>query len=61
MITYKTLLISLPGTHIMQITLNRPEAANAFNTQMALDLVSAFEAAAMDPSNIRAIILTGSG
>ena len=61
MITYKTLLISLPGSHIMQITLNRPEAANAFNTQMALDLVSAFEAAAMDPSNIRAIILTGSG
>jgi enoyl-CoA hydratase len=61
MITYETLLISLPGSHIMQITLNRPEAANAFNTQMALDLVSAFEAAAMDPCNIRAIILTGSG
>ena len=61
MTKFKTLLISEAAPHVLQVTLNRPEAANAFNTQMALDLVSAFEAVRMDPADIRAIILTGSG
>ena len=61
MTSFKTLLISKPAPHVLQVTLNRPEAANAFNTQMALDLVSAFETVAMEPGDIRAIILTGSG
>ena len=61
MTSFETLLISKPAPHVLQVTLNRPEAANAFNTQMALDLVSAFETVAMEPGDIRAIILTGSG
>ena len=61
MTSFETLLISQPAPHVLQVTLNRPEAANAFNTQMALDLVSAFEAVAMEPGDTRAIILTGSG
>ena len=61
MTSYETLLLSQPVPHVLQITLNRPEAANAFNTQMALDLVSAFEAVSMDAGDTRAIILTGSG
>ena len=59
--TYDTLLISSPASHVVQITLNRPDFANAFNTQMALDLVDIFESLSMDPSDTRAIILTGSG
>ena len=59
--TYDTLLISSPASHVVQITLNRPDFANAFNTQMALDLVDIFESLSMDPSETRAIILTGSG
>ena len=59
--TYDTLLISSPASHVVQITLNRPDFANAFNTQMALDLVDVFESLSMDPSETRAIILTGSG
>ena len=59
--TYDTLLISSPANHVVQITLNRPDFANAFNTQMALDLVDIFESLSMDPSETRAIILTGSG
>ncbi len=59
--TYDTLLISSPASHVVQITLNRPDFANAFNTQMALDLVDIFESLSMDPSQTRAIILTGSG
>ena len=59
--TYDTLLISSPASHVVQITLNRPDFANAFNTQMALDLVDVFESLSIDPSETRAIILTGSG
>ena len=59
--TYDTLLISSPASHVVQITLNRPDFANAFNTQMALDLVDIFESLSMDPNETRAIILTGSG
>ena len=59
--TYDTLLISSPASHVVQITLNRPDFANAFNTQMALDLVDIFESLSMDPSETRAVILTGSG
>ena len=59
--TYDTLLISSPASHVVQITLNRPDFANAFNTQMALDLVDIFESLSIDPSETRAIILTGSG
>ena len=59
--TYDTLLISSPASHVVQITLNRLDFANAFNTQMALDLVDIFESLSMDPSETRAIILTGSG
>ena len=59
--TYDTLLISSPASHVVRITLNRPDFANAFNTQMALDLVDIFESLSMDPSETRAIILTGSG
>ena len=59
--TYDTLLISSPASHVVQIILNRPGFANAFNTQMALDLVDVFESLSMDPSETRAIILTGSG
>ena len=40
---YKTLLKSQPEPHILKIEMNRPEAANAFNTQMAHELTDLFE------------------
>ena len=58
---YETLLLSHPKNHVLQITLNRPAALNAFNTQMAQDLVDAFEAITMDPGDTRVLVLTGSG
>jgi len=48
MSSYDTLLISRPANHVVQITLNRPDFANAFNTQMALDLVDIFESLSME-------------
>ena len=58
---YETLLVEHHGSHVLSVSLNRPEAANAFNTQMARDLINLFEALALSDFNIRAIVLTGSG
>jgi enoyl-CoA hydratase/carnithine racemase len=59
--TYATLALSNPLTHVLQITLNRPEVSNAFNTQMATDLMHCFEQLALEPGNTRCIVLTGAG
>jgi enoyl-CoA hydratase/carnithine racemase len=59
--SYETLLQENPSPHILQITLNRPDAANAFNTQMATDLAHCFEQLVLDQANYRCAILTGAG
>lgn len=56
---YQTLLYThLEG--VAELTLNRPEALNAFNDQMAADLQDALKQAERD-SNVRALLLTGAG
>jgi 2-(1,2-epoxy-1,2-dihydrophenyl)acetyl-CoA isomerase len=45
--------------NIFFITLNRPEVMNAFNSEMLMELQSAFRDAEMD--EIRCVVLTGSG
>src|SRR5438045_3773295 len=42
-------------------TLNRPEVANAMNTQMGRDLLAFFDAINAAPANQRCIVLTGAG
>lgn len=59
--SFQTLALATPAEHVLQVTLNRPEASNAFNTQMARDIVELFEGIALDPGDIRAIVLTGAG
>lgn len=59
--TYCTLLLEQPGAHILTVTLHRPEVANAFNTQMATDLISLFEQLAMDAEGVRCVVVTGAG
>ena len=56
---YETLTYELRN-NVAHITINRPEAANALNRQLALDLMHASLATSSDP-NVRAILLTGSG
>lgn len=58
---YETLLLAPQGAHVLLVTLNRPDALNALNTQMGLDLVDLFESVAMAPGALRCIVLTGSG
>jgi enoyl-CoA hydratase len=58
---YATLLVTTPAEHVLQITLNRPESSNAFNTQMASELIELIEALSLDPTDNRCILLTGAG
>jgi len=58
---YETLTVILVEPHILRVTLNRPEAANAFNTQMSRELMELFEAFQLDLYDLRAIIVTGAG
>jgi len=58
---YDTLLLENPAAHVLQITLNRPHAANAFNTQMATELMHCFEQLVFEQSEYRCAVLTGSG
>ena len=46
--------------HVARITLNRPDAANALNMEMGLDLMHAAIRCSEDDS-VRAVILTGAG
>ncbi len=58
---YTTLLLENPAKYVLQITLNRPEAANAFNTQMAQELYVLFEDLELNAEEHRCIVITGSG
>ena len=58
---FETIVHSRVDDHILLVTLNRPAAANALNTQMGLDLVELFEALSVDLEGLRAVIITGAG
>ena len=63
--TFKTLQCEMLGAHILKIEMNRIEVSNAFNTEMAEDLMRCFETLAMNihspEQDIRVVILTGAG
>src|SRR5215471_20398165 len=55
----KTVLYEVKD-HVAHVTLNRPDAANALNLEMALELMHASIQASEDPA-VRAVIITGAG
>ncbi len=57
--TSPTLLIERQD-HVLTLTLNRPERANAFNLEMTRALQRALRAEASDP-DVRCVVLRGSG
>jgi enoyl-CoA hydratase len=57
----QTLKVEWPAPRLLLLTLNRPQAANAVNTEMASELLALFEKVAQQPSEIRCIVLTGAG
>jgi len=59
--TYETLTVTQPQDQTVLVTLNRPEVANAMNTQMGLDLLEVFDGFCAAPNRQRCIVVTGSG
>jgi enoyl-CoA hydratase len=61
MTAFETVSVEHPRQHIALVTLNRPEVANAMNTQMGLDLLAVFDGFCATPNRQRCIVLTGAG
>jgi enoyl-CoA hydratase len=58
---FETILIEEAGPHVMILRFNRPERANAMNTQMGLDLRQIFMDLYVDTEDIRCLVVTGVG
>jgi enoyl-CoA hydratase len=58
---YQTILTDAPAPHVLRVTLNRPEVANAFNTQMMRELLALWQELALAAAPPRCIVLTGAG
>jgi len=59
--SFATLRIDQPRPHVTLVTLDRPDFANALNSQCGTDLVTLFEGLNLDSSGARCVILMGSG
>ena len=57
--SFETLIYDV-ADGIATITLNRPEKLNAFNTQMMVEMIAAFDATDADDA-VRVVIVTGAG
>ncbi len=58
---YETLLTEMAEPHVLVVTLNRPEVANALNTQMGRDFLDLWTRLTEDAGDVRCVVLTGAG
>ena len=58
---YQTLLLQKHDAHILVVTLNRPQALNALNTQMGRDQIDLWTRLTAEPGEPRCVVLTGAG
>ncbi|CAN5744547.1 enoyl-CoA hydratase-related protein [soil metagenome] len=58
---FETIAVERRGEHVLVLTLDRPEASNAMNTQMGRDLIAVLEALALDTEGLRCLVVTGRG
>lgn len=58
---YETLKVERIEKHLLLVTLNRPNAANALNTQMGLDLRDLWQGLYVDQEDFRCVLVTGAG
>jgi enoyl-CoA hydratase/carnithine racemase len=58
---FETITVERRDDTILLVTLNRPQAANALNTRMGLDLMELFEGLSVDIESLRIAIVTGQG
>ena len=59
--TYETLALSTPAPGVLVVAMNRPQAMNALNTQMMIDLRDCFMSFYVEADTARCIVLTGAG
>lgn len=59
--SFETLELAESLDGVVTVTMNRPQAMNAMNTQMMTDLRDCFQSFYVDPSAARCIVLTGAG
>jgi enoyl-CoA hydratase/carnithine racemase len=59
--SYPTLACETPSAGVLLVTLNRPDAANALDTQMGRDLFDLFSGLIFDAGAVRCVALTGAG
>jgi enoyl-CoA hydratase len=55
---YEALAIETPEPHILVVRINRPEVANASNTQTGHDIYAVWTALTHDPGEIRCAVFT---
>ena len=58
---YETLAHEMRGAHLLLVTLNRPQALNALNTKMGLELTDLWSRLTTDAGAVRCVVLTGTG
>ena len=59
--SHETLRLATPQPHLLLVTLNRPQASNALNTQMGRDLEALWTELIAEPGETRCVVLTGAG
>ncbi len=59
--TYETLDLNRVSEHVLLVTMDRPEVANAHNTQMGLELRDLWSGLYVDHGTLRCVIVTGAG
>ncbi len=57
----ETLKLDRVGDHVLVVTLNRPQVANAINSRMMEELADLWVAFGEDQGDLRCIVLTGAG
>ena len=60
-LAYETLHCDERSAGVLVVTLNRPDAANALDTQMGRDLFGVFSRLVFDAGTIRCVVVTGAG
>lgn len=58
---YETLQLEHPEPHILVVRLNRPQVANALNTQMGRDLHAVWTGITAEPGEVRCIVFAAAG
>src|SRR5580704_3422629 len=59
--SFATLSIDRPRQHVMLVALNRPDVANAMNSQCGTDIMTLFQGLNLDSGDTRCVVLTGAG